>query len=249
MEADAAQPARDPRDYRCSDVDRETVAEVIRQALEDGRLTIEEASERLDDVLEAKTYRELEVALQDLPASAVPPQLRLHIPGLHDQPQRPAQRLPDPPRTLATPGDPPDLAPSASTEAGQVSPMARVLASPGNLEPLGATAVLSEFKRSGVWTVPEQSSVVAVLGSAVIDVREAWLADPEPRIQAYAVLGSVEVIVPDDVMVVADGAGVLGEFAGHAEHVPGYPVIRLSGAAILGEVSVKRKRRKGQPKR
>jgi hypothetical protein len=52
---------------RASDADRERVAEVLRQAAGDGRLTLEELDERLDAVYAAKTYTELEPVTQDLP--------------------------------------------------------------------------------------------------------------------------------------------------------------------------------------
>jgi hypothetical protein len=52
---------------RASDADRERVAEVLRQAAGDGRLTLEELDERLDAVYAAKTYAELEPVTRDLP--------------------------------------------------------------------------------------------------------------------------------------------------------------------------------------
>jgi len=67
--------AREPRNLRASDSDRETVAEVLRQAAGDGRLTMDELDERLDAVYAAKTYAELEPITHDLPdaGSVAPP--------------------------------------------------------------------------------------------------------------------------------------------------------------------------------
>ena len=45
-----------PRDLRCSDVDRDRVAEALRQAAGDGRLTLSELEERLDAAFRARTY-------------------------------------------------------------------------------------------------------------------------------------------------------------------------------------------------
>jgi hypothetical protein len=67
--------AGDPRNLRASDADRERVANVLREAAGDGRLTMEELDERLDAVYAAKTYAELEPITHDLPgagASYVP---------------------------------------------------------------------------------------------------------------------------------------------------------------------------------
>jgi hypothetical protein len=57
----------EPRDLRASDADRERVANVLREAAGDGRLTMDELDERLDAVYAAKTYAELEPITRDLP--------------------------------------------------------------------------------------------------------------------------------------------------------------------------------------
>jgi hypothetical protein len=62
----------EPRNLRASDADRERVANVLREAAGDGRLTMDELDERLDAVYAAKTYAELEPITHDLPASGSP---------------------------------------------------------------------------------------------------------------------------------------------------------------------------------
>jgi Domain of unknown function (DUF1707)/Cell wall-active antibiotics response 4TMS YvqF len=57
----------EPRNLRASDADRELVANVLREAAGDGRLTMDELDERLDAVYAAKTYAELEPITHDLP--------------------------------------------------------------------------------------------------------------------------------------------------------------------------------------
>ena len=57
----------EPRNLRASDADRERTAEVLRTAAGDGRLTMDELDERLDQVYAAKTYAELEPITRDLP--------------------------------------------------------------------------------------------------------------------------------------------------------------------------------------
>lgn len=65
---------------RCSDVDRERVAEALRSAAEDGRLTLSELEERLEATFQARTYGDLQPITRDLPQGPYP------IPG--NQPQR-----------------------------------------------------------------------------------------------------------------------------------------------------------------
>lgn len=58
-------------DLRASDDDRERQAEIIRQAASEGRLTLTELDERLEQVYSAKTYAELAVVTRDLPGGEV----------------------------------------------------------------------------------------------------------------------------------------------------------------------------------
>jgi hypothetical protein len=57
----------DPQHLRASDADRERIAEKLREAAGDGRLTMDELDERLDAVYAAKTYAELAPITHDLP--------------------------------------------------------------------------------------------------------------------------------------------------------------------------------------
>ncbi|MGW7527200.1 DUF1707 SHOCT-like domain-containing protein [Streptomyces sp. NPDC054783] len=59
-------------DLRASDSDRERVAEVLRDALAEGRLDMAEFEERLEATYKARTYGELTPITRDLPASGAP---------------------------------------------------------------------------------------------------------------------------------------------------------------------------------
>ncbi|WP_037912782.1 DUF1707 SHOCT-like domain-containing protein [Actinacidiphila yeochonensis] len=61
---------------RASDADRDRVADILRDALAEGRLDAEEHAERLEQVYRAKTVGQLEPLVRDLPAgqaAATPP--------------------------------------------------------------------------------------------------------------------------------------------------------------------------------
>nr|WP_206314577.1 DUF1707 domain-containing protein [Streptomyces coryli] len=60
-------------ELRASDKDRDRVAEILREALAEGRLDAEEHSERIDRVYAAKTHGELEPLVRDLPAVGARP--------------------------------------------------------------------------------------------------------------------------------------------------------------------------------
>lgn len=52
---------------RASDADRDRIADLLREALAEGRLTADEHAERVEGVLAAKTVGELDAFVQDLP--------------------------------------------------------------------------------------------------------------------------------------------------------------------------------------
>ena len=56
-------------DIRASDADRDRIADILRDALAEGRLDAEEHSERIDAVYRAKTVGELEPLVRDLPTT------------------------------------------------------------------------------------------------------------------------------------------------------------------------------------
>lgn len=86
------QSAPTASELRASDAERDRIADILHDALAEGRLTADEHAERVEGVLRAKTVGELEVFIRDLPAA--------HRPG-----PAPAPRLPT---TGAIPIDPDD---------------------------------------------------------------------------------------------------------------------------------------------
>jgi hypothetical protein len=69
VDVPAQQPQPDPSLLRASDADRDRVADQLREALAEGRLTPEEHAERIETVYTAKTYAELAPLLADLPSA------------------------------------------------------------------------------------------------------------------------------------------------------------------------------------
>ncbi|MEV4537559.1 DUF1707 domain-containing protein [Asanoa sp. NPDC049518] len=63
----------DQRDIRMSDADREGVLARLNTAVSEGRLTMAEFEERVDGALKARTYREIEPFVVDLPGGAPVP--------------------------------------------------------------------------------------------------------------------------------------------------------------------------------
>ncbi|MEU9175162.1 DUF1707 domain-containing protein [Streptomyces sp. NPDC048420] len=80
-------------ELRASDADRDRVADILREALAEGRLTADEHAERVEGVLSAKTVGELEVFIRDLPAAHE----RRTAPAWTPAPGRPTDAIPHDP--------------------------------------------------------------------------------------------------------------------------------------------------------
>jgi hypothetical protein len=128
-----------------------------------------------------------------------------------------------------------------------VRPGARVESKGDGPDTRFAVAVMSGAQRKGPWLVPRTQVAIAVMGGVDIDLREARFSADEVTIQAYALMGGVDVIVPEWMEVHVDGIGFMGGFDDRAGEPTGPrppgggPVVRFVGFAFMGGVSVRRK--------
>jgi DUF1707 SHOCT-like domain len=107
-------------------------------------------------------------------------------------------------------------------------------------------AILSGLSRKGIWVVPRQMTILALMGGAELDLRRAKFAAPEVVITINAFMGGAQVIVGPNVRVQVEGTGIMGGYSGpsglvEAELTESSPVLRIKGVAIWGGVSVERK--------
>jgi hypothetical protein len=198
-----------PGDMRASDSDRERVAEALREAAAEGRLSLEELDERLDRVFAAKTYAELTPVTADLP-------------GMGDLPV---------PRG--------DRRAGQETGAGSFG----INRYGGEASEHAAVAIMGSFSRKGSWVVPPVMSAVAIMGGGELDLREARFAERTVTIHVTAIMGGVEITVPDDARVEVNGIGIMGGFDHRAagEGAADGPTIVIDGLAFWGGVEIKRK--------
>ncbi|RAY16517.1 DUF1707 and DUF2154 domain-containing protein [Actinomadura craniellae] len=78
---------------RASDADRDRVADQLREALAEGRITPEEHTERIEAVYAAKTYAELVPVLEDLPTAGDAPDTEVNL-RKETSPQAPDRQSP-----------------------------------------------------------------------------------------------------------------------------------------------------------
>lgn len=121
----------------------------------------------------------------------------------------------------------------------------------GTPDSASAIAVMGGFTRKGAWVVPANFTALTIMGGGQIDLREARFAESVTTIHATAIMGGIEIIVPEDADVRVSGIGLMGAFEHGATGVgkPGAPTIHINGLAFWGAVDVKRKRQKNRPKR
>src|SRR5207253_280247 len=100
--------------------------------------------------------------------------------------------------------------------------------------------------RRGRWRVPAHVIVKARLGSVELDLCDADIDRALTTIEVSAVLGSIEIWVPEGLHVECEGSALLGSF----DHVVfdaaskrDRRVVRIVGKATLGSVEIKVKRR------
>jgi hypothetical protein len=184
-------------ELRCSDADRDRIADILRDALAEGRLTAEEHSERVEGVLAAKTVGELEVFIRDLPAA------HRTTPGYAGAPHRPTAG--------AIPADPDENVVavfSGAVRKGRWRAGRRIHAYAifGSVE-IDLSEALFEYQQVVIKAVsvfgsvevrvPENVSLRGtgggVLGSFEVDTLDTAEPDaPVVYLEGWAVLGSVE---------------------------------------------------------
>jgi Domain of unknown function (DUF1707)/Cell wall-active antibiotics response 4TMS YvqF len=111
--------------------------------------------------------------------------------------------------------------------------------------------IFGRERRDGRWVVPERLAVSAIVGEVVLDLREALLQSPRITVLATLIGGTLQLIVPDGVIVETTGAGMLsrqsGQEASRRASSPaapqGTPVIEVRTFALAGRVKVVRPRR------
>ncbi len=82
--------------------------------------------------------------------------------------------------------------------------------------------------------------ITAVMGGCGLDLRQAAMADGEAVIEAFALMGGIEVKVPEDWQVVCRGLPVMGgiESTAKAPKVESGKRLVINGLAIMGGIEV-----------
>lgn len=153
-------------------------------------------------------------------------------------------------RELAVVSDIIGVPAGASSGYGAPSASGRAAAAPtegsgGTWDAQTALAFLAERRHRGDWLRKPNVSAVSVLGSQVFDFREVDLPAGRTTLEAFAFLGSVDVIVPYGLAVRMEAVPVAGDASVgrgvETREYPGQPILVITGSAVLGSISVKAK--------
>ncbi len=188
---------------RCSDSDRELVADVLGRAFAEGRITFEEHDERINGAYAARTFAELDILTADL----VAPTSRM-IPAPPTTPHTPERRF-----TAPTPS---------------MGPVLR-----------NSTTVLTTLKPGYPLHVPQETSLVVILGDAKIDLVNATFDSDLVRINLNVLMGDVKIRVPDGIHIVSALSNIMSDFkTSNLPTGPSSVTVELHGTMVMGNVKV-----------
>jgi hypothetical protein len=134
----------------------------------------------------------------------------------------------------------------ASTDAIARVPVALAPAEPTTIGQAATTqtvyAIMGGVDRRGAWTVPQRWRVIAMMGGAQLDLREARFPAGVIDLEIKAVFGGVQIIVPPGLAVEVHGTAIMGGFQNvnraPAHPDPDAPLLRVHGIAIMGGVDI-----------
>ena len=103
--------------------------------------------------------------------------------------------------------------------------------------------IMGSVERKGQWTPPRLLRVLDIMGSTVLDFREASLASGLTEVVVTTIMGSVDIIVPPSLAVEMHGSAIMGsfEFTQRAPVTPDLerPILRVHGVSVMGAVTIK----------
>lgn len=103
-------------------------------------------------------------------------------------------------------------------------------------------AIMGGVSRKGYWQPARQSKIIAFMGGAELDFREAELPNGTTELFIIAVMGGAEIIVPPGLAVECSGIGIMGGFDHQADlrrpAGSNTPRLRITGIALMGGVEV-----------
>jgi class 3 adenylate cyclase len=181
---------------RVTDAERQAMVARLQRACGEGRLNLDEFSERVGLALEARTAADLELLTTDLPALEAP---------------------------------------------------ATAVALPPRHQTSWVVGIMSGSDHRGRWHPAPVTNALALMGGCTLDLRAAEIEGAELVINAVAIMGGIDVIVPEGIQVEMTGLAIFGGKdcrVPDVRPVPGSPVVRVRVFALMGGVTVRTGKRR-----
>ncbi|WP_018023260.1 DUF1707 SHOCT-like domain-containing protein [Corynebacterium ulceribovis] len=222
---------------RASDDDRQRVADLLAHAVSRGQITLPEMEDRITEAWAAVKVADLYPLIDDL----VPhPEQALSAPYAGSGPYTAGLPVPAPNYAVAETSDarsmpPLDVAKQYVVEGADAFPV--------------SVCLMFGLERNGSWTVAPQHTNFTILGGTELDLTRARLSAQHTTITAIAIMGGIQVVVPEDIRLTVSGFGIMGGFGStshkdvtiYNDHLPAdAPSVTVNGVAIMGGVEVKR---------
>jgi len=103
-------------------------------------------------------------------------------------------------------------------------------------------AIMGGCERRGRWRPSPHGVAVALMGGVTLDLRDASIEGDELVITAFALMGGVEIVVPEGVEVDLGGLAIMGaneHRPGKVPVRPGTPIVRIRAFSLMGGTEVK----------
>ncbi len=111
-------------------------------------------------------------------------------------------------------------------------------------------AIMGETRRMGRWAVPQRMRVLAIMADTKLDLTQAVLPAGVVELHVSAVMSNVKITVPEGMRVINDMHAIMASVNSRADELPRpgeregqFPVVRLTGVALMAEVRVRVRRR------
>ncbi|QGU02905.1 hypothetical protein CKALI_10250 [Corynebacterium kalinowskii] len=113
-------------------------------------------------------------------------------------------------------------------------------------------SLMGGTEKKGAWTIAPAHTSITVMGGNIIDLTKATFAGRDVTINAWAFMGGIDILVPEDIRIKCDGVAVMGAFEIKDDRevtivlndLPeNSPTLRVTGLVLMGGVTVKRVRR------
>ena len=129
----------------------------------------------------------------------------------------------------------------------QSSSFDRILLNLGEIKDYDVTlALLSGATRKGLWYPPKRMKVVAIMGGVDLDYSQAQIPPGVSNIDIFALMGGVNIFVPEGVNVEVTGIPIMGGIDNRAASSGklGAPTIKVNAITLMGGLDIKVKRPK-----